>query len=159
MNWALISSILLFYGILILVNVPAPFLGLEFESENKPRLWYQPPGFVIPVVWFILFTLLGIARHILLQNGMSHLQGWLFALAVLCATYAYYTLGLAKLTDISTLWYGLFGNVAVILFAGFIAFKLYPASNTAALLTLSVVIWTSFATLIVLGEMRMEKLL
>lgn len=159
MNWALLLNILIFCGILILVNIPAPFLELEFESDNKPRLWYQPQGFVIPIIWFILFALLGIARHSLLQNGLPHLQGWLFSLAVLCATYAYYTLGLAKLTDLSALWYGLFGNVAVILFAGFVTFKLYPASNIAALLTLPVVIWTSFATLIVLGEMRIEKLL
>jgi tryptophan-rich sensory protein len=71
MNWILILSILLFYRILILLNIPASFLGLEFESDSKPRLWFQPPGFVIPVVWFVLFTLMGIARCKLLKTEVA----------------------------------------------------------------------------------------
>ncbi len=156
---SLLSSILLFYGILILVNVPAPFLGLEFEAGSQPRLWYQPPGYVIPIVWFVLFTLLGIARHLLLKEQIPGAQGWLIALAVLCASYAYYTLGLAQATQISALWYGLIGNLLVIAFAAWVVLKLYPVSKTASLLTLPVIVWTSFATLIVLGEMKLEKLI
>lgn len=60
--WQLAGNIALMFGIRIAVNIPAAFLGLEFELGTKPRLWFQPPGFVIPVVWFILLTLLGIAR-------------------------------------------------------------------------------------------------
>ncbi|MCB0518090.1 MAG: hypothetical protein H6577_15680 [Lewinellaceae bacterium] len=68
------------------------------------------------------------------------MQGWLFALAVLCATYAYYTLGFAKLTGISALWYGLFGNIAVILLSSLVVFKLYQEAKTSALLTLPVIL-------------------
>lgn len=75
MNWTLIFSILIFYGILIVVNIPAPFIGLEFEDGSKPKLWYQPPGFVIPVIWFILFALLGIARYILFQMDCRNCKG------------------------------------------------------------------------------------
>jgi tryptophan-rich sensory protein len=117
MTWTLLTSVVLFYALLILVNVPAPLLGLKFESDPAPRLWYQPPGYVIPIVWFVLFTLMGVARYQLLQTPQPQLQGWLFGLAFLCATYAYFTLGLAKLTHISALWFGLLGNVAVILAA------------------------------------------
>ena len=159
MIWTILLSILIFYGILVVVNIPAPFLGLEFETGNTPRLWYQPPGFVIPIVWFVLFTLLGVARYKLLQTGEAQLQWWLFALAVLCAAYAYYTLGLAKLTDISALWYGLIGNIAVIVFAAVVVFRLLPASPTAAWLTVPVIGWTLFASLIVVGEMRLERLI
>lgn len=159
MNWMLVLSILQFYAILIGVNLPAPFLGLEFESDNKPRLWFQPPGFVIPIVWFVLFTLLGIARFKLLQAGQVDFQGWLVALAILCATYAYYTLGLAKLTGISALGFGLAGNVVVINFAMVVVIKIYPVSVVASLLTLPVVFWTAFASLIVIGEMKLDKLL
>lgn len=159
MNWALITNILLFYGILVGVNLPAPFLGLEFEGDNKPRLSYQPPGFIIPVVWFLLFTLLGIARYLLVKNGQD-LASWLVVgLGVLCATYAYYTLGFAKMTGISALWFGLFGNVAVILFAGFLAIYLFPEARIASLLVVPVCIWTAYATLIILGEMKLDKLI
>jgi tryptophan-rich sensory protein len=159
MSSSLLLSILLFYVILIGVNIPAPFLGLDFESGEKPVLWYQPPGFVIPIVWFVLFTLLGIARHHLIQTGNMNLQGLLIVLAVLCASYAYYTLGFAKLTHISALWFGFWGNVAVIAAAVFVVVRLYPVSATAAWLTLPVIVWTCYATLIVLGEMRLQKLI
>ncbi|MFD2571851.1 tryptophan-rich sensory protein [Spirosoma soli] len=159
MTWTVVTSILVFYAILVVVNVPAPFIGLNFESGNMPKLWYQPPGFVIPIVWFLLFTLLGIARYTLVDINQPKLQWWLFGLAFLCATYAYYTLGFAKLTNISPLWFGLIGNIVVILFATFIVYKLYPVSTLAAFLTLPVIIWTVFASLIVIGEMKLEKLL
>ena len=159
MFWHVLLSILLFYAILVIVNIPAPFLGIRFESGKTPKLWYAPPGFVIPIVWFVLFTMLGIARHVLLQEGHSGSQWWLIGLAVLCATYAYYTLGLAQITDISALWYGLAGNIIVILFAAFVAWKLYPVSVTATYLTLPVIIWTIFASIIVLGEMKLEKMI
>ncbi len=159
MAWTIIASILLFYAILILVNIPAPFVGLEFEKDTNPRLWFQPPGFVIPIIWFILFTLLGFARYNLLIIEQSRLQGWLFLLAFLCATYAYYTLGLAKLTNISALWFGLFGNLLVILVASFVVWKLLPVSKIAAFLTAPIILWTAYASLIVLGEMKINKLL
>lgn len=156
---ALIGSILIFYGILVVVNIPAPFIGLEFESDNVPRLWYQPPGYVIPIVWFVLFALLGTARYNLVESGEADFQWWLFSLALLCAAYAYYTLGFARLTHISALWFGLIGNIVVILFAAIVVYKLLPVSKAAAFLTIPVMVWTTFATLIVIGEMKLEKLI
>ncbi len=157
MVWTLILSIVTFYGILIAVNIPAPFLGLDFDSGQTPKLWYAPPGFVIPIVWFVLFTLLGIGRYNLIQTAETNYQWWLYGLAFLCATYAYYTLGFAKLTNISALWFGLIGNILVILFAAFVVYKLLPVNKIAALLTIPVIVWTAFASLIVIGEMKLEK--
>lgn len=154
---SLILSILSFYGILILVNIPAPFIGLEFESGEKPSLWYAPPGFVIPIVWFVLFTLLGIGRYNLIHANLNHYQWWLYGLAFLCASYAYYTLGLAKLTNISALWYGLIGNITVIIMALIVVAKIYPLHKTVAYLTIPVIIWTIYASIIVIGEMKLEK--
>ncbi|MBG9376379.1 tryptophan-rich sensory protein [Panacibacter sp. DH6] len=159
MTATILLSILLFYGILVVVNIPAPFVGLEFDSDNKPSLWYAPPGFVIPIVWFVLFTLLGIARYKLVSQQLPDYQWWLFVLAFLCAAYAYYTLGLAKLTHISALWFGLIGNIIVILFAVLVVVKLLPVSKTAALLTVPVILWTAYASLIVLGEMKQQRLI
>lgn len=158
MNWLLIKSILVFYVILIVVNIPAPLLGLEFESDAKPTLWFQPPGFVIPIVWFVLFTLMGIARYHITSGNSTH-QWSLFMLAFLCASYAYYTLGLAKWTGISALWFGLLGNIVVIIYAAIVIMQLYPFAKLASYLVLPVIVWTAYATLIVIGEMRIEKLI
>jgi tryptophan-rich sensory protein len=160
MSLKLLSNIGLMYAILIIINIPAPFLGLEFEPESKPRLWYQPPGFVIPIVWFVLFTLLAVARYQLMDNELAKfLSVWIIALAILCAMYAYYTIGLAKVTGISPLWFGLWGNIAVIIFAVIVCFKTYNVLPSTAWLVLPICIWTSFATLIVIGQMKVEKLL
>ena len=52
----------------------------------------------------ILLALLGAARYDLARRNAPDELGWLIVgLAVLCATYAYYTLGLSKLTGISAL--------------------------------------------------------
>jgi tryptophan-rich sensory protein len=158
MNWTLIASIALFYTILIGVNIPAPWIGLRFDRDEAPRLWYESPGFLIPVAWFLLFTLLGIGRYAVLSQGHPGLQYPLLALAVLCAAYAYYTLGLAKLTGISALWYGLAGNIAVMLCAAWVVCTLCPVP-AAALLTAPVILWTAYATLIVLGQMRQKGML
>jgi tryptophan-rich sensory protein len=141
------------------VNIPAPFIGLDFDSGETPKLWYAPPGFIIPIVWFLLFTLLGVGRYNLVQTNETSYQWWLYGLAILCASYAYYTLGFAKLTNISALWFGLIGNIVVIIFAALVIYKLLPVNKTAALLTAPVIIWTAFASLIVIGEMKLEKLL
>jgi tryptophan-rich sensory protein len=154
--WQLAGNVALMYGILIVVNLPAPFLGLEFESGGKPRLWYQPPGFVIPIVWFVLFTLLGIARFQIARVGVADSPAWwIVALAVVCATYAYYTLGLAKLTGISAMWFGLWGNIGVIILSTVVFTKVYAVVPATAWPILPVAIWTFFATLVVIGEMKL----
>lgn len=38
-----------------------------FETVNKPAL--SPPGWLFPVVWTILYTLMGIASYIVLESG------------------------------------------------------------------------------------------
>ncbi|MBE9178573.1 tryptophan-rich sensory protein [Oculatella sp. LEGE 06141] len=159
MNGPLIANIVLMYGILIGVNLPAPLLGLDFQEDSvRQRLWYEPPGYVIPIVWFVLFTLLGIARYELARRNPGGNIHWLITgLAILCATYAYYTLGLSKLTGVSALWFGLVGNVAVILSALLVAYQLGTASMTASLLVVPVAVWTVYATAIVIGELMQLK--
>lgn len=150
---------MLFYAILVVVNIPAPFLGLEFGKGETTRLWYSPPGYLIPIVWFVLFTLLGIARFRLIQSDLSDYQWWLFGLAFFCATYAYYTLGLQKITGVSALWFGLIGNILVILFASLVVLKFAFINRTAALLTIPVIVWTIYASFIVVGKMKINKLI
>ena len=157
MDWSILVSILLFYAILIVVNIPASFLGIKFENNDKPRLWYQPPGFAIPVIWFVLFTMMGLSRHHLLQIGHEELQWLLFILAFICSTYAYYTIGLSKITGISASWLGLSGNMIVILFGGYVTFMIYPDSVFSALLVIPTILWTVLASLIIVGEMKLEK--
>lgn len=161
MNTSLLFNILLFYAILFVVNVPAPVLGLTFDGDPGDKVWFSPPGFVIPIVWWILFTLLGIARYLVGKTDESPVSGsWLLiGLGVLCAAYAYYTLGFEALTGISSLWFGLVGNVVVIAAALFVVGRLYNTVPAASFLVAPIVLWTSFATLVVLGEIKAARLI
>jgi tryptophan-rich sensory protein len=156
---SLAGNILLFYGILFLTNVPAYFLGLKFEgNEPKKRLWFEPPGFVIPIVWVFLFLLLAILRYKLVEIEADYLAKITIVLAVVCASYTYYTLGLEKLTGISALKFGLLGNVLVILVALWVGVTVSELSINLSYLVFPIVAWTFFATMIILGQLRMVRI-
>lgn len=151
-------NLLLFYAILFLTNVPAYFLGLKFEgNEARKRLWFEPPGFVIPLVWVILFFLLALLRFKLEQIHADDLSSMTLVLAFICASYAYYTLGLERLTGISALKFGLAGNILVILAALWVGRMVSDLSANLSYLVFPIVVWTFFATMIILGQLRMNK--
>lgn len=155
---SLVLNILLFFGILILANLPAYFLGLRFEgNEPKKRLWFEPPGFVIPIVWVFLFILLAILRYKLVLVHADELAKLTIGLAVVCATYIYYTIGLEKLTGISALKFGLAGNVLVILAALWVGVMVSELSSSLSYFVFPIVAWTFFATMIILGQLRFLK--
>lgn len=157
----LLANIALLLGVLIAINLPVARLGLDFDDdEPRRRLWFEPPGYVIPLAWFVLFTLLGIARYTLVRDSAGGAGPWLILLlAVCCASHAYYTLGLSRLTGLSALWFGLAGNLVVIVLALFVAWQVSAVSSTAAFLILPVAAWTAFATAIVVGEMKVTGLI
>lgn len=159
MTTQFLPNIALMYGILIGVNIPASLLGLDFDDDTpRQRLWFEPPGYVIPIAWFVLFALLALAlQAIARMDPTASVRWWVVGLAVLCATYAYYTLGLQKLTHISALWFGLVGNLVVIVAALAIAYAAYLVSATAAYYILPVAVWTTYATAIVIGELKAQK--
>jgi tryptophan-rich sensory protein len=153
-----LSNLLLFYSIHFLTNVPAYFVGLKFEgNEKNKRLWFEPPGFVIPVVWVVLFFLLAVLRFKLIQIQADELSNLTLVLAFICASYAYYTLGLEKLTGISALKFGLAGNILVILTALWVGRMVSELSANLSYLVFPIVVWTFFATMIILGQLRMNK--
>ncbi|MFN3999449.1 tryptophan-rich sensory protein [Algoriphagus sp.] len=152
------GNILLFYGILFLTNVPAYFFGLRFVGNvPKKRLWFEPPGFVIPIVWVFLFLLLAILRYKLVSIEANSLANLTIVLAVVCASYAYYTLGLEKLTGISALKFGLFGNVLVIFVALWVGVTVSEFSINLSYLVFPIVAWTFYATMIILGQLRLAR--
>jgi tryptophan-rich sensory protein len=153
----LFLNIALFLGILFLINVPAYFLGLKFEgNEARKRLWFEPPGFIIPIVWVVLFCLLAVLRYRLQLQHADTLAWMTLVLAFICATYAYYTLGLEKLTGISALKLGLAGNILVILAALWVGRMVSELSSTLSYLIFPIVAWTFFATMIIIGQLRLH---
>lgn len=119
-----------------------------FGQMNKPPL--SPPGFLFPIVWTILYTLMGIASYLILSSGKSQddIQNALFVYAI--------QLG------INFFWSIFFFNMEWYLIAFFWLLLLWalilrtimlflPISKTAAYLMIPYLIWVTFAGYLNLG--------
>jgi hypothetical protein len=86
----LMINVALLYAILVVVNLPAPWLVLSFDQGvSGARL---PAGVV--------------GAYSALRTGQGGGPQWPQAdreLALFCASYAYYTLGLTRLTGVTSL--------------------------------------------------------
>lgn len=124
------------------------FLSGWDEGYAVPEPWFAPPGWVIGVVWIFLFMAMGAARWLVLDYDAPRPSTLVTILILFCAAYPLYTLGLQ-------LWPGLFGNIATICIAFAVGNRIRRNSKLAAALISLVIFWVTFATLIVLAELRL----
>nr|WP_281193488.1 TspO/MBR family protein [Halorubrum sp. F4] len=58
-------------GVILSVNalgaVPAVFFGADTDWIERP--WFYPPEILFPIVWTLLFTLMGVALFIVWRHG------------------------------------------------------------------------------------------
>ncbi|MHA7131424.1 hypothetical protein [Algoriphagus namhaensis] len=158
MEASLFSNILYFEAILIFLNVPALLLGLKFEGNHpSQRLWYEPAAILVPVVWFFLFVLLAVLNSKLLEAGSTDISAMIFTLAIVCAMYPYYTLGLEKATGISALKFGLAGNALILILALTVGNKVSEISPQLSYFIFPLLVWTAYTTLVLIGRFRLAK--
>ena len=136
----------------LLVGITAGLLTRDsmntFSMLNKPPL--SPPAILFPIVWTILYTLMGIASYLVLASGKN--QGDITTALIV------YLLQLA----INFFWSIFFFNLEWYLFAFFWLILLwilirktiqlfYPLSKTAAYLMIPYFLWVTFAGYLNLG--------
>ena len=113
-----------------------------FESLNKPAL--SPPGWLFPVVWTILYTLMGISSYLILTSKADLEDIWK-AISI----YGY------QLT-INFLWPTLFFNfrwyfvsflglLFLIIFVTVMIWRFYKIQKRAAYLNIPYLLWLIFA--------------
>ncbi len=134
---SLAANVALSVGAALVVN--AVIFGLQFLGAAGDPL--GPPGWLVGLVWTVLFALFGAARWKLQApaNGTAA-RFWLVGFAILCLSYPFYTLGLSNRSV------GVAGNVLTGLAAILLLRRIWPASPTAAFLVAPVVPWLVFAT-------------
>jgi tryptophan-rich sensory protein len=122
------------------------------EDLAPPTGVFQPPGWVIGLVWVCLFVFLGTARWLLLRDGDLALHGtvWVWLLLLSCAAYPIYTAGLRNLAA------GLGGNVATAALAVWVALRIRKTSIVAAGLVSTVALWVTFASFLILEQMKRQ---
>ena len=142
-------TILYFISAIILSFLPGAF-GVLFSPTGTPDAWYStlnisvlnPPAWVFPIAWNILYLLLGIALFLIIKNGFKKSKKALpiFALhMILNGLWSYLFFGL-HLIFISALTI-----VLLIIIALWMRKEFSKINRTAGLLVLPYIAWLCFA--------------
>lgn len=125
-------------------------LGSMFTSKNTKSEWYKcikpaltPPSYVFPIVWSILYFLLGLAFAFSL-NSNKHIINALFVITfVLNILWSYFYFGKK---EIQVAYYIILTLVLLALLI--IGLALYTKSYTIAALVLPYLVWIVFASVL-----------
>lgn len=114
--------------------------SMDYETLKQPFL--SPPSIVFPIVWTILYTLMGISYGILQTNQLTNPQ---------INTIYYLQLAVNAIWPIIffTLKMRLTAFLIILLLIALIItmiIKFYPQNKTASLLQIPYLIWTLFAS-------------
>lgn len=119
--------------------------GMEnYENAVKPPL--SPPSWLFPIVWTLLFLLMGVSAYLVYTDRASQSNERVSALWVYGAQLA-----------VNFFWPIIFFNLSAYLLAFFwiallltliivMTLKFYAINKTAGLLQIPYIIWVSFAT-------------
>lgn len=124
-----------------------------FETMNKPP--FSPPGWLFPVVWTILYVLMGLASYLVLNSGQDTYRirnaiGWYAAQLV--ANFLWPIL-FFKLS-----WYlaAFFWLLLLWMLVLVTTLKFYRLSSRAGDLMLPYLLWTTFAAYLNYGVYRLN---
>ena len=124
---------------------------IDYDSLQKPL--FSPPSILFPIVWTILYILMGISHGMLKNNGVIDRKTneiyYLQLLVNLIWPIAFFVL---KSRLFSVIWIIL---LAVLVFIMII--KFYKKNKTAGLLQIPYLIWTLFATYLNIGVYILNK--
>ena len=124
---------------------------IDYDSLQKPP--FSPPSILFPIVWTILYILMGISHGMLKSNGVIDRKTneiyYLQLLVNLIWPIAFFVI---KSRLFSVIWIIL---LAVLVFIMII--KFYKKNKTAGLLQIPYLIWTLFATYLNIGVYILNK--
>jgi tryptophan-rich sensory protein len=137
-------------AVVFLTNLLILLINPSEMASPPDNYRFEPPGWVIGLVWTFLFAGLGLARWLVAGNGERPIKSsnLVFFLLLFCAAYPLFTLGLHSLVI------GLIGNVATCAFALWVASLVRRRSSVATFLVSSVAAWVTFATLLIVEQLR-----
>lgn len=119
-----------------------------FETLNQPPL--SPPGWLFPVVWIILYILMGIASYLVLTSGKSQ-ESIRRALVLYGIQLAFNFLWPIFFFGLSAYLFAFIWLVALWLLILATAVSFYRISDIAGYLMIPYLIWVTFAGYLNLG--------
>jgi tryptophan-rich sensory protein len=125
------------------------FGGATTHSSQGGTHFRAISGWLIAMVWVVLFITMGLARWRLRKSdkpGASAAGGWMLALIIFCALYPIYTNGFSNMAV------GFCGNIATIFLSIFVIRKIPDAERRCKISPFLVIIWLFFASAIIADE-------
>ncbi|MEE0913781.1 MAG: TspO/MBR family protein [Ruminococcus sp.] len=118
----------------------------SFEKAVKPPL--TPPSFLFPIVWFILFALMGISAYIVYESDSPYRKSALTIYIIQLAVNFIWPLLFFNMQAylFSFIWILLLWVLIIIMIAQF-----YKVSKPAALLQIPYLLWVTFAAYLNFG--------
>ena len=123
----------------------------DYEILNKPPL--SPPGIVFPIVWTILYILMGISYAILKTNNKidDKLKKTYYAQLIVNALWSIIFFNF-KLRFLAFLWIILLAILVIIMIKEF-----YKRNKVSGLLQIPYIIWVIFATYLNFGSYILNR--
>jgi tryptophan-rich sensory protein len=124
----------------------------EFESANKPPL--TPPNFLFPVVWTILFILMGISAYIIFESKSENRRKVLVFYGLSLVTNFFWPLLFFNLQAYlaAFVWIILLWALIIVTIVEF-----YKINKTAAWLQVPYLLWVTFAAYLNFGVYLLNR--
>jgi tryptophan-rich sensory protein len=125
----------------ILINYLIYYFGLNYSSK-KIKSSILPPGYIIGLIWIIIFGLLGYVHYLLykLKNGFNIYSISIIALLFFCLAYPFLTSGLQQKN--ATIL-----NLITLIFAFIVALLVITQSINAFYYIMPLLIWASYVNI------------
>ncbi len=113
-----------------------------YTSMQQPS--FAPPAIVFPIVWSILYTLMGISLYLVVKDGLDKpgVRDAIFYFAVSLVLNFFWTPIFFKW---GLILFGLVWLVAMIFFAIITAYKFYNINKLAGIMWIPYILWLLFA--------------
>lgn len=124
-------------------------LGWNSSAGYAQRASFAPPGYVIGIIWMILFALMASARwclNALENNRAKRARLYVTILLLSCLVWPLYSLAIGSVAG------GLWGTIWTIALALFTLASTWHVSKKASYFILPVFLWVIFALIIIVTE-------
>lgn len=142
-------DILYLGGFILLINgigsLPALFVGSDTSWIERP--WFYPPEVLFPIVWTVLFSLMGISLYLIVRSGVNR-RSVRIALLVFAIQFLINVMWTPVFFGLRRVGFGLVIILVlwIMIVATIITFA--RVQRTAALLLVPYLAWVSFAAIL-----------
>lgn len=137
----IIELIIYVFGPLVLGTIVGLLTSSSTQNFNGPV-----PRWIFPVVWSILYILMGISSY-LVRDNKRLIRIYVLSLIVnLLWSFIFFTFNLRVL--------GFFWILALILIVGLMIYEFYKENKTAAYLLIPYILWLIFASILNLSLIK-----